>query len=136
MCVCVCINEIAHNHAIRSCHPSHSMPLALVFQRGIKGSMILVTKTSCVGGGLIARIRNDRWKIHRIAPKKPTIHQVYLYRQNEARMLALIPIYSLGSSSSMLFAEQILVLRSNHWASTRAHPLSHTHILDSAFVKK
>ena len=38
VCVCVCIYEIAHNPAIRPCHPSHSMPL-----------IILVTKTSvCV----------------------------------------------------------------------------------------
>ena len=30
VCVCVCIYYIAHNHAIRPCHPSHSMPLALI----------------------------------------------------------------------------------------------------------
>ena len=35
-CVCVCarIYEIAHNRAIRRCHPSHSMPLALILPRG------------------------------------------------------------------------------------------------------
>ena len=33
-CVCVCIYEIAHNRAIRPCHPSHSMPLALILPRG------------------------------------------------------------------------------------------------------
>ena len=48
VCVCVCIYQIAHNRAIRPCHPSHSMPLALILpSKG--GSMILVTKTSeCV----------------------------------------------------------------------------------------
>ena len=34
LCVCVCIYQIAHNRAIRPCHPSHSMPLALIFPRG------------------------------------------------------------------------------------------------------
>ena len=33
VCVCVCIYQIAHNHAIRPCHPSHSMPLALILPR-------------------------------------------------------------------------------------------------------
>ena len=28
--MCVCIYEIAHNRAIRPCHPSHSMPLVLI----------------------------------------------------------------------------------------------------------
>ena len=46
MCVCVCI--IAHNHAIRPCHPSRSMAFALVLiiPRYIKGSMMLITLTS------------------------------------------------------------------------------------------
>ena len=31
VCVCVCVYLLnAHNHAIRPCHPSHSMPLALI----------------------------------------------------------------------------------------------------------
>ena len=35
VCVCVvCIYKIAHNRAIRPCHPSHSMPLALILPRG------------------------------------------------------------------------------------------------------
>ena len=34
MCVCVCIYSIAHNRAIRPCHPSHSMPLALILAGG------------------------------------------------------------------------------------------------------
>ena len=34
VCVCVCIYQIAHNRAIRPCHPSHSMPLALILPRG------------------------------------------------------------------------------------------------------
>ena len=34
-CMYVCIYLIAHNHAIRPCHPSHSMPLALILPRGI-----------------------------------------------------------------------------------------------------
>ena len=29
VCKCVCIYQIAHNRAIRPCHPSHYMPLAL-----------------------------------------------------------------------------------------------------------
>ena len=33
VCVCVCIYWIAHNRAIRPCHPSHSMPLALILPR-------------------------------------------------------------------------------------------------------
>ena len=33
MCVCVCIYQSAHNRAIRPCHPSHSMPLALILAR-------------------------------------------------------------------------------------------------------
>ena len=32
-CVCVCIYEIAYNRAIRPCHPSHFMPLALILPR-------------------------------------------------------------------------------------------------------
>ena len=32
--MCVCIYEIAHNRAIWPCHPSHSMPLALILPRG------------------------------------------------------------------------------------------------------
>ena len=34
MYVCMYIYWIAHNRAIRPCHPSHSMPLALVLPRG------------------------------------------------------------------------------------------------------
>ena len=34
VCVFVCIYKIAHNRAIRPCHPSHSMPLALILPRG------------------------------------------------------------------------------------------------------
>ena len=31
LCVCVCVYyQIAHDGAIRPCHPSHSMPLALI----------------------------------------------------------------------------------------------------------
>ena len=30
LCVCVFIYQIAHNRAIRACHPSHYMPLAYV----------------------------------------------------------------------------------------------------------
>ena len=33
-CVCVCIFLIDHKRAIRPCHPSHSMPLALILPRG------------------------------------------------------------------------------------------------------
>ena len=33
-CVCVRIHLIVHNRAIRPCHPSHSMPLALILPRG------------------------------------------------------------------------------------------------------
>ena len=32
MCVCVCV--CAYNRATRPCHPSHSMPVALIFPRG------------------------------------------------------------------------------------------------------
>ena len=31
MCVCVCIYKIAHNRAIRTCHPSHSCVCVCVF---------------------------------------------------------------------------------------------------------
>ena len=34
MYVCMFIYQIAHNRAIRPCHPSHSMPLALILPRG------------------------------------------------------------------------------------------------------
>ena len=34
MYVCMYIYEIAHNRAIRPCHPSHSMPLALILPSG------------------------------------------------------------------------------------------------------
>ena len=33
VCVSVCVYEITHNRAIRRCHPSHSMPLALILPR-------------------------------------------------------------------------------------------------------
>ena len=35
-----------HRNLIRPCHPSHSMPPALILPQCIKGSMILITKTS------------------------------------------------------------------------------------------
>ena len=43
LCVCVCIYLIAHNRAIRPCHPSHSMPLALmlILPRGGGGGCFL-----------------------------------------------------------------------------------------------
>ena len=33
LCVCVCIYQITHDRAIRPCHLSHSMPLALILPR-------------------------------------------------------------------------------------------------------
>ena len=56
LCACVyvcslnCTWYLVHNCAIRPCHPSHSMPLALlVLLRGIKVSTILVTNVrACV----------------------------------------------------------------------------------------
>ena len=33
VCACVCVYEIAHNRAIRPCHPSHYIPLALIHPR-------------------------------------------------------------------------------------------------------
>ena len=40
--VCMHIYEIAHNRAIRPpCHPSHSIPLALILPRGINDTMYI-----------------------------------------------------------------------------------------------
>ena len=38
--------QFARNRPIRPCHPSHSMPLALILSRDIKGSITFATQTS------------------------------------------------------------------------------------------
>ena len=61
MCVCVCIYQVAHNRAIRPCHPSQSMSLALILtvclcllhiiNRSGHNQIMLNNVSSCQTGG-------------------------------------------------------------------------------------
>ena len=49
--VCMYIYSIAHNRAIRPCHPSHSMPLALILPRGDRWYLLrkpLIRRDRCM----------------------------------------------------------------------------------------
>ena len=73
--VCVCIYYIAHNHAIRGYHPSHSFPLALVFSRGV----------------------NDTFHEHLSIEAKEDILSIHFYLSpDRLAPLPLLPCYPLG----------------------------------------